>query len=166
MEHKDEIMTTTKTVSKGEPTLTQAAQTAAFAWTPGAPRTAYSTGKTISLGDYQFARVGVRIEVEHTEDTTASALETTRYLAREITEQEAASVKNEEREARPFNDGGFTKFEVSLEYGLTLKTGRFDSAKVDIALTRHVDGNLADVIANMRSILKDQVMIEAKDIKG
>lgn len=166
MEHKDMIMTTTKTISKGEPTLTQEAQTAAFAWTPGAPRTAYSTGKTISLGDYQFARVGVRIEIEHGDDTSEAAFETAKFLAREIAEQEAASVKSEDRDPKPFTDGGFTKFEVTIDYGLTLKTGRFDSAKVDIALTRSTDGNLAGIVSEMRSILSKAVMAEAQEIKA
>lgn len=166
MEHKDMMMTTTKIVSKGEPTLTQVPTTERFAWTVGAPRTAYATGKTISLGDYQFARIGVRVQVEHSDDKATEAFEAAKFIAREITEQEAASVKSEDRENLPFTDGGFSKFEVTIDYGLTLKTGRFDSAKVDIALTRSTDGNLGETVSAMRALLASAVMDEAKEIKA
>lgn len=166
MELKDQTMTTTTTIgSNGATNLRQDFTQAEFSWTVGAPRTAYSTGKTISLGDYQFARIGVRIEVEHSAKDSLNALETARYLAREITEQEAASVLRAERQPQPFTDGGFSKYEVTIEYGLTLKVGRFDSAKVDIALTRNSSGDLQSVISEMRDILKEHVMAEARIIR-
>lgn len=157
--------TTTVSQSKQDPTISQTTQDTQFSWTEGVSRVAYTAGKTISLGDYQFARVSVSLETEHGSDFE-SAFETIKYLANEICEQESASVLSQEREQGDFKTGGLEKFRLTIDYGLTLKTGRFDSAKVDVALTRYTDGNLADVLSEMRSILSSRVMAEAKIIKG
>ena len=163
---RDQRETTTKTISKQEPTIEQTATTAKFAWTEGVSRLSYTAGKTISLGDYQFARVGVSIEVEHGDDDYNKAFEITKYLSKEICEQETASVLSIDRENGEFKTGGLNKFRLTIDYGLTLKTGRFDSAKVDIALTRYcLESDLGSVLAEMRGILSQRVSDEAKEIK-
>lgn len=167
-EHIDQQTTTTTTASKSAPTvLTQDTQTVCFKWTEGLPRTAYSAGKTISLGDFQFARVGVTIEIEHSPEREGDAFSTARFLAKEIVDQEEASIKQEERSAHDFEDGGFSKYRVTIEYGLTLKTGKFDSAKVDVNMTRFAERDqFGPTISDMRKALTERVMSEASSLKG
>lgn len=165
--YREQRQTTTKTVSKQDPTIDQESTDVKFAWTEGMARLSYSAGKTISLGDYQFARVGVSIEVEYNQGEEERAFETTKYLAKEICEQESASVLSQDREAGEFTTGDFNKYRLTIDYGLTLKTGRFDSAKVDVALTRYcLEQNLGSVLQEMRAILSKKVTEEAKEIKG
>jgi hypothetical protein len=167
-EHTEEQMTTTITASKGAATtLTQEATLTTLKWTEGVPRTAYTAGKTVSLGDYQFARFGVTIEVEHSVEREEDAYNLTRLLAVEVADQETASIKGDEREPKPFTTGNFGKYRISLEYGLTLKTGKFDSAKVDVSMTRltsHED--FGDTLALMRAKLSERITAEAKTLKG
>tara|TARA_Y100000310_G_scaffold96185_1_gene93958 strand:+ start:3579 stop:4100 length:522 start_codon:yes stop_codon:yes gene_type:complete len=162
--------TTSKTRSKKEATeLTQTAIPINFSWAQGVPRTSYNAGKTISLGNYQFARVGVTIEIEHksSEEASDDVYEVAKYLAKEIVSQEEASIKKEERERGEFKTGDYTKFRLTLDYGLTLKTGKFDSAKVDIALTRYASlRDLSSTLNGMRELLSLRLREEAKEIKG
>jgi len=166
--YTEERETTTTIVSKGDPTLTQVGNPVEFTWTEGLPRVAYSAGKTLSLGDYQFARVGVTIEVEYgLNDNPDHAYDTVKYLAKEIVAQESASIKREERENGEFLPGDYGKYRITLDYGLTLKTGRFDSSKVDVILTRYsTHKDLQGVLANMRGILSKRVQEEAVQIKS
>ena len=153
--------------NKSDSVLSQTSTDAKFSWTEGTPRTSYSAGKTVSLGDYQFARVGVIIEVEHSLEQESNAFEVVKYLSNEICLQEEASILKQEREVQDFRDGGFRKFRITLDYGLTLKTGRFDSAKVDIALTRYATlEDLKYVLKDMRAILSTRIQDEAISIKG
>jgi hypothetical protein len=167
-EHTEQQTTTTITPSKGaEVIMTQEAEVTTLTWSEGLARTAYSAGKTISLGDYQFARFSVTIEVEHTSSREDAAYDLTKLLAVEIAEQEAAAVKSEAREPKPFTTGNFGKYRISLEYGLTLKTGKFDSAKVDVSMTRLVThDDFASSLADMRAKLSSRVMTEARTLKG
>lgn len=159
---------TTSTVrGKGDLDLSQRSTETLFSWTEGAPRTSYSAGKTISLGDYQFARVSVVIEVEHSIEQEGDAFKTVKYLANEICEQEEASILKQDRSVRDFNHGGFQKFRITLDYGLTLKTGRFDSSKLDVALTRYaLLPDLGTTLKGMRDTLSRRVQDEARSIKG
>lgn len=169
MNIQEQHLTTSTTASKGAPlNLSQEATTTTFSWTEGKPRVSYSAGKTISLGDFQFARVGVTVETEHgpNDESMTSALDKTRLIAKEIVDQEAASVKGEDREAGVYDPTGFSKYRVTIEYGLTLKTGKFDSAKVDISMTRYTDdASFHGAVGAMRQQLAERVTVEAKAIK-
>lgn len=168
MNTKEQRTVTTTIASKGaESVLKQESKDKAFAWTEGNPRTSYSAGKTISLGDFQFARVAVTVEVEHSDDDVNAAFDTTRFIAKEITDQEAASVKGEDREQSDFYTGDFSKWRVSIDYGLTLKTGKYDSAKVDISMTRYTErASLGDTVSEMRKELAQRIMAESREIKA
>ena len=168
-QYTEQRTTTTTVAAKNAPAnLAQESTDTLFGWTEGGSRVSYTAGKTISLGDFQFARVGVTIETEYLrDDDMTAAFDTVKAASKEIVEQESASLKSEDRDVQDVYMGHFKKYRVTIEYGLTLKTGKFDSAKVDISTTRYTTFEFfGATVKSMRDQLAQRVMAESREIKG
>ena len=102
-----------------------------------------SSGRTIGLGNWEFARVnfGVKVgllypvEQEHRD----AAYERMRNAVEEVLDREEAFIRGEDREFKEIDLNGVgVRVVVWLDYGLTFKKKGQDSNKVDISASRRL----------------------------
>jgi hypothetical protein len=125
-------------------------------------RISASAGRTISLGNFEFARVTVTVSASVGRDQFAAL----KAAVDEIIEAEEASLKGEES-ARPEVDVPGTDREIRIEYGMTVSLKRYESAKVDVGITQPIsdDDDFATKLAEVQSWVGDTLMAEVEKVK-
>ena len=106
----------------------------------------YSEGRTISLGNYQFARITVGAK--------ANSLDDAINFTNEALNREVSKLTGESYEFQLLPQVN----EVELEYGLTLKIAKFESGRIDVSASLPVEGS---VEASLK-ILQDALMENVK----
>lgn len=106
-----------------------------------------SFGRTISLGNFEFARVNLGIMVglpyPVVQEAHDAAYKRMYEAVEEVLDREEAFIRGEEREFHPIDLNGIgVKVAVWIDYGLTFKKKGMDSNKVDISASRKLtDGS-------------------------
>lgn len=106
-----------------------------------------SAGRTISLGNYEFARVTLGIKIGLPLGTKQKDKDKAYYRLRdaveEVLEREEALIRANDKEFKPIDLNGIgIKVAIWLDYGLTFKGKNGDSNKVDISFSRRLsDGS-------------------------
>lgn len=113
-----------------------------------------SYGRTISLGKYQFARIGVSVE--------GHSFDAIDFVAKEILNREIACLDRQEYEKIDLSDEAVTR--VSIDYGLTLKIKGYESGKIDVGLSRSINEDLSveDAISHIQRLTSERLNEEAK----
>jgi len=103
----------------------------------------FSEGRTISLKNYEFARVSmglkVGLEVGKTKEERDIIYNKLIMAVREILDREEAYIRGQEycKEKIDLKDVGL-KVSVWLDYGMTFKGNGMDSHKIDISMSRYL----------------------------
>jgi len=105
-----------------------------------------SGGRTISLKNYEFARIGTGIKVgllDVTQEARDVAYARMRDAVEEVLDREEACIRGEDREFKPVDLNGIgVKVVIWLDYGGTFKKQGMDSNKVDVSASRRLtDGS-------------------------
>ena len=93
-----------------------------------------STGRTINLGDYEFARVDVGVDAVGPIQMAHASTMWAEQVAEELLAREVAMARDKKRDAGllPAPPDGLQLLVLKLGYGLTLNLGNFDSARIDV----------------------------------
>ncbi len=108
----------------------------------------FAAGRTISLGNYEFARVqiGARVGVDPAADQDAVVAGVQAFVA-EILAREEALVRRVQRVPDPLPHLEGRKRMVWVEYGMTLNAAqRFESHKIEVGISRPI-GDAEDAAA-------------------
>jgi len=103
--------------------------------------------RTISLKNYEFARVALGIKVglpgDPTDEDRDAAYKRMRDAIEEVLDREEAFIRGEDREFNPVDLNGVgVKVAIWLDYGGTFKKKGMDSNKVDVSASRRLsDGS-------------------------
>ena len=113
----------------------------------------FSTGRTVNVGPYRFARVECSCRLSSKDDVCDDAYEVCRVVASEIVSRECAALTKSSRDMELVCiDGVGDKWfdvEVSLSYGITVPAEGYQSSKVDVSRSsRVVNGNDAEVVVS------------------
>lgn len=129
-----------------------------------------SAGRTVSLGNFEFARMNITMELRCPVENVEWAHAYGRSVVHEVLEREVASLGTSERQklplAQPPED--ISGIMIGVEYGLTISLKKFESSKVDVGVTRPVtDGeSIDDVVDKLQEYVGAKVKIESDKIRG
>ena len=115
----------------------QGSETEPVAFTAAKGRTvSVSLGRTISLGDFNFARVDAGVTFA---DNGGDAIECARRIAQEVLDRETAAITNGDRVSVPltFADD-LTARRVKVTYGMTKSLKAYESARFDVTVDEPV----------------------------
>ena len=135
------------------------------------PGIAVSMGRTVSRGNFEFARVNYKVEARLKDESEASdTFEGLRAYIEEELEREVALIRKSGRLPQHV----FMKFidnccgvNIFVEYGLTINLKKYESAKIDISAMRPVpeDGDLAETMNSLRNWVGKRISGESKEIR-
>ena len=96
-----------------------------------------SLGKTISLGDFNFARVDAG--VEFADDGSGDAIGCAKRIAQEVLDREAAAITQTDRVSVPltFADD-FASRRIRVTYGMTRSLKAYESVRFDVTVDEPV----------------------------
>lgn len=138
---------------------------AAWAEMEDSMKVSVSSGRTVSLGDYEFARITItmsaNIDQEYKRESLYNALKS---VVDEIIAREEAAVRGDDRKKEPVVwDVDAGRRRILVEYGLTLKAKvRFEFNKVDIGLDEPIDddANLSSSVDSIQKWVGEQIAAE------
>ena len=129
--------------------------------------TGYDDGRTIALGEFEFARADIGLEAEGIDrDALIDAM---RSIANEWLDREEASITGVPREPQPYAALPGVRRRVRLGYGMTLRgEGKRETVKFDVHLREPVpDGaSVADTIERSMEWLEARVREERASVQG
>jgi len=129
------------------------------------PLASVSLGRTVSLGDYQFARVSVRVAGNSSHFPRSHTHALCRGLAAEILDREIAVVSKTKREETPLSEwSSLYDVVVTIDYGLTLKIRQFESAKIDVSFEQALEGDWEDAVKAIQKVVSDVLEAEAAKV--
>lgn len=122
-----------------------------------------SAGRTISLGNFEFARVTVRLSAAIERDQFASLQE----VANSVVETEERVLKGGEGSASDIGDIPGTDRSISIEYGMTISLKRYESAKVDVGITQPIsdDDDFATKLTEIQEWVASRLQEEVEKVK-
>ncbi len=131
----------------------------------------YAAGRTISLGSFSFARIFLKMSVSVARKDTELGYAHARAVVDEIVNRETALLRGEARPAVALSSPTAIQVwapELSLDYGLTIPTQRFESSKVDVGITRPIgDGEELEAAAkDLQAWCQAQITNERERIVG
>lgn len=138
----------------------------------GLDRAYAQAGRTISLGDFQFARFDVGIGAHYDERAVSEddLFDELQAIVDEVCEQEEAEIRGTPREQATLEIGTkCTGIVLTISYGLTLKgEQRFESHRVDLSRSRFVNDG-ADINAEfvkLQEWVGDRIEAEREKIES
>ena len=134
--------------------------------TSGRDAVRFSQGRTINLGDFEYARIAASYSAQ---GAPPQLLEAGEAVVREILEREVAAATSQEREQGPLEaPEGAEAQTVGIDYGLTVNLGNYESAKVDVGITVPVgDGEeLAAAVGRLQGQMTARVESELEKLRG
>lgn len=97
----------------------------------------YATGRTIALGEFEFARAEIRLVAGGLK--REALLEAMRAIAAEWLDREEAAITGVPREAQPYAALAGLRRSVGIGYGMTLRgAGKRETVKFDVFQTEPV----------------------------
>jgi len=110
-------------------------------------------GRTVSLGDFNFARVDVGVEFAPTASFVGDAVETLRKVVEEILEREIAAITSNTRKKGDLSEmDDLQGRKIHVTYGMTKSLKAYESARFDVT----VDEPVADGVAFEAALLAVQ----------
>lgn len=136
------------------------------------PRVSASVGRTVSLGDYEFARFTVSMSVSIEEEAKRKeALDALLLVVKEIVDREEAAIRGSSRKAVKvsWNMAGSYARMVSVDYGLTLKAKiKMEFNKIDIGLNEPIgdDEDMDEAVARVQEWVGQRMLEERAKLQG
>jgi hypothetical protein len=127
----------------------------------------YEAARTLALGEFEFARVGIVLRAAGRDE--AALLEAEREIAREWLDREEAAITGAPREPQPFPPLAGVGRSVGLSYGMTLRgEGKRETQKFDVQLYEPVaDGaGIEAVLQRVGAWLEARVREERAAVQG
>lgn len=127
----------------------------------------YETARTIALGEFEFARMGIVLRAAGID--RVALLEAMRAIATEWLDREEASITGVPREAQPYGALLGIRRSVGLNYGMTLRgEGKRETVKFDVQLHEPItDGaGVGDAMAHIIEWLEARVREERAAVQG
>lgn len=129
-----------------------------------------SSGRTISLGNYNFARVSVGMEVSVGDKSDKEeAFDAVKAVVDEILAREESNIRDEKRESVPLGFNIDCKCVVLyVDYGLTLAAkARFESNKIDISVVEPIsdDEFIEDGYKRIQSFIEEKIVDEQRKLQ-
>ena len=123
-----------------------------------------SLGRTISLGDFNFARIDIGVEFAD----NGNAIECARKIAQEVLDRETAAITQTDRErvSLDFADGLGSR-RVRVTYGMTRSLKAYESARFDVTVDEPVTDGVpfeAALVA-VQKVTGDFIQAELKRIR-
>lgn len=109
----------------------------------------FSAGRTLSLGNYQFARVTVTVE--------AGSLKEAIGTVGEILNREVSSLSQQDYKVNELDK----VYSLTIEYGLTLKIAKFESNRFDVSLRDVVSSSTEETYKYLSESLQDVIKAES-----
>lgn len=119
-----------------------------------------SMGRTISLGNFEFARVSVHLSARVAPECRDAAFSEIAEFVRIVVKNEASCIQQDEDEESPveeMSDFAFEQLkrareiEIGLEYGITMSLARFDNQRIDITTSARVD-NAEEIFEKLKCL--------------
>ena len=107
-------------------------------------RISVSSGRTINLGQFNFARVDVSLSFDHDSSHDDAFMNATQVVD-EIIDREIASLgKNDRKNVSVSLSDDSKNVTIGVTYGLTVSVKNMNSVRIDYGVTQPVDGENID----------------------
>jgi hypothetical protein len=127
----------------------------------------YEAARTIALGEFEFARVGIVVRAAGVD--AIALLEAERDFAREFLDREEAAVTGVPREAQAYAALPGIRRSLGISYGMTLRgEGKRETVKFDVHLREPITDGAGIEVAMGRIVawLEDRVREERAAVRG
>lgn len=128
-----------------------------------------SLGRTVSLGNYEFARISVGVDVIGRVKARQELYEWGIAWCTEMLERELASIHSKDRDKNdlPPPPDSVVMVVPKLDYGLTIALAKFNSAKVDVGYSLPTDpDSLEAAWVEMQTFVGDRVSQQVSVLRG
>ena len=128
-----------------------------------------STGRTISLGQYEFARIEVGVDAIGPVQFAPAYYKWAEAMGAELLAREVASAKDQKRKPGPLPDppDGLQLVILRLQYGLTMSTGKFESAKADVGLSLPSSpDHIHETWVELEKFVSDRITQQVNKVRG
>jgi hypothetical protein len=130
-----------------------------------------SHGRTLNLGNYEFARVTVGVTVFHSDSHLESGEKFSDWadqVALELLGREVSAIEEKPRKPKeiPPTPYGVVKVILHLDGGLTLNLQKHGTAKIDISLSALVAGSIEKSWEPLEKRVSDSIQAKVTKIRN